>query len=418
MNRMADVFLSERSITLSVSFAGGKMITMKINGQRLCSGILELGQIGFRKGQGTSRPAYSEAFFAGRDWVSRKMEQAGLKTAVDAVGNLTGRLPGSSGRIIAVGSHIDTVPNGGMYDGAYGVLAGIEAVQTLRENGYTPRDTIEIIAFNEEEGNVVGGTFGSKAFAGQPQEAEALERAASLGIRPEGIRASRRDGRDYRCYLELHIEQGGILEREQTPAGIVDGIVGIARYQVTVTGEANHAGSTPMDLRDDALRHACRLIERMAVISGETDREMTCTVGTISVEPGAVNVVPGRAEFPIELRSLHMDHIERAISRFRAEAVRPGVTVERFLSQDPTAMDPALGRVLEDACRSCGLPFRHMPSGAGHDAINMALMTPTAMLFIPSVGGMSHNIREYSRPADLAAGAQVLLEALTALENQ
>ena len=178
---------------------------MKINGERLCSDILELGQIGFQEGQGTSRPAYSEAFCAGRELVRRKMEQAGLKTAVDAVGNLTGCLPGRSGRIIAVGSHIDTVPNGGMYDGAYGVLAGIEAVRTLRESGYTPRDSIEIIAFNEEEGNVVGGTFGSKAFAGQPQEADALERAAALGIRPEGIQASKRNGRDYRCYLELHL---------------------------------------------------------------------------------------------------------------------------------------------------------------------------------------------------------------------
>ena len=381
---------------------------MKINGERLCSDILELGQIGFQEGQGTSRPAYSEAFCAGRELVRRKMEQAGLKTAVDAVGNLTGCLPGRSGRIIAVGSHIDTVPNGGMYDGAYGVLAGIEAVRTLRESGYTPRDSIEIIAFNEEEGNVVGGTFGSKAFAGQPQEADALERAAALGIRPEGIQASKRNGRDYRCYLELHIEQGGILAREQIPAGIVDGIVGIARYQVTVTGEANHAGSTPMDLRDDALLHACRLIERMAAISIETDREMT-------VEPGAVNVVPGRARFPIELRSLRMEHIEQAISRFCGEAVRPGVTVEQFLRQEPTIMDPALVRVLEDACRTCGLPFRHMPSGAGHDAINMALMTPTAMLFIPSAGGISHSIREYSRPEDLAAGAQVLLETLAAL---
>ena len=217
---------------------------MHINGKRLCDSILELGQIGFQEGQGTSRPAYSEAFLAGRDWVRGKMEEAGLETAVDAVGNLTGRLHGRSSRTIAVGSHIDTVPNGGIYDGAYGVLAGIEAARALRESGCALRDSIEIIAFNEEEGNVVGGTFGSKAFAGQPQEPDALERAAPLGIRPEGIRTCRRDGRDYRCYLELHVEQGGILEREQTPIGIVDGIVGIARYHVTVRGQANPAAAT------------------------------------------------------------------------------------------------------------------------------------------------------------------------------
>lgn len=388
---------------------------MQINEKRLCAGILELGQIGFQEGRGTSRPAYSQAFFAGRDLVCGKMEQAGLETVVDPVGNLTGRLPGTSDRIIAVGSHIDTVPGGGMYDGSYGVLAAIEAARTLREHGRILRDTLEIIAFNEEEGNVVGGTFGSKAFAGQPQERTALERAGALGIRPDDIEASRRKAAPYRCYLELHVEQGGVLEREQTPIGIVDGIVGIARYQVTVPGEANHAGSTPMDLRDDALLHACRLIERMDAISRETDPQMTCTVGTISVEPGAVNVVPGRVEFPIELRSLHMDRMEEAIGRFHAEAGREGVSVEQFLRQEPTIMDPALRRTLENACRACGLTFRHMPSGAGHDAINMALMTPAAMLFVPSAGGISHSVREYSRPEDLAAGAQVLLETLLAL---
>ncbi len=388
---------------------------MKINAQRLQACIEALGRVGFQEGLGTSRPAYSPAFLAGRDMVRGWMEEAGLETAVDPVGNLTGRLAGSSGKIVSIGSHIDTVPNGGMFDGAYGVLAGIEAVRTLVENGFICRDTLEVIAFNEEEGNVVGGTFGSKSFAGQPQEQAALERAGALGIHPADVAASQRDPAPYRCYLELHVEQGGVLEREGITAGIVDGIVGIARFMVTVRGEANHAGSTPMDLRDDALLHACRLITRMEAISREIDPQMTCTVGTLSVEPGAVNVVPGRVVFPIELRSIHMSHIDQAISRFRQEA--EGVEVEPFLRQEPTIMDPALQKILEAACEAQGLTFRHMPSGAGHDAINMALMTPAAMLFVPSAGGVSHSIHEYTAPEDLAAGAQVLLEALLSLEK-
>ncbi len=286
---------------------------MEVNGDRLYKDIRRLGSVGFVPGRGTSRMAYSEAFCQGRELVREMMEQAGLATAVDPVGNLTGRLEGSSGRVISIGSHIDTVPEGGIFDGALGVLAGVELVRTLREHGYKNQNTIEIIAFNEEEGNVVGGTFGSKAFTGQRQEEDALERMEALGMSPGDVNRSRREPGEYLCYLELHIEQGGILEQKQIPLGVVEGIFGIVRYKVTVPGTANHAGSTPMYLRDDALVKASRMIGRLVELAGEVNPSMTCTIGKMDIEPGAVNVIPGRVDLYVELRcmdtfSYHKDY--------------------------------------------------------------------------------------------------------------
>ena len=390
---------------------------MEISIDRLMNNLLTLGKIGYEEHVGTSRPAYSNAFFEGRDYVQQCMKDAGLDTRVDEVGNLTGTLSGE-GKIIAVGSHIDTVPGGGMYDGTLGVMAGIEVVRALRESGYQFRHPIEIIAFNEEEGNVVGGTFGSKAFTGQQQEQTAIEKLESYGMDLQSVAAAKRDKEQYRCYLELHIEQGGILAHKGLDIGIVEGIVAIARYLVTVPGEANHAGSTPMELRDDALLKACGLIQKIVEISRQVEPAMTCTIGELSVEPGAVNVVPGKVTFPVELRTLHTASITQAIEQFRQVCAEMGVTIKNFLWQDATIMDRSLQKTVEEACNICGCQYQYMPSGAGHDAINTALFTPTAMLFIPSIGGISHSPREYSSPEDIRIGAQVLMETIIKLDQQ
>ena len=393
---------------------------MKINAERLRTSLLELGHIGYQDGIGTSRMAYSEAFCKGREYVERCMQQAGLETYVDPVGNLTGILPGSvsGARIISAGSHIDTVPGGGMYDGTLGVMAAIEAVQTMKECQYSNCHPIEVIAFNEEEGNVVGGTFGSKAFAGQPQEESALQKLAEHGMCEDDISRSKRNPDDYRCYLELHIEQGGILESKGLELGVVEGIVGITRFMVTVPGEANHAGSTPMNLRDDALVKACGMVERIVEISKVVDPAMTCTIGYMEIEPGAVNVVPGCVRFPIELRCLRMESIRTAIAQFEAEVKQSGTTVKNFLWQEPTIMDEKLRSTFDAVCQKNGSRYCHMPSGAGHDAINMALFTPTAMLFVPSVAGISHSPREFTKPEDLERGTQALLDTILMLDRE
>lgn len=389
---------------------------MRINGRRLCNNLKVLGQIGYVSGLGTTRMAYSDIFNQGRDYVKSQMEEAGLETFIDSVGNLTGVRKGRVGKKISIGSHIDTVPNGGMYDGTLGVFSGIEIAHTLNESKYENYYDIEVIAFTEEEGNVIGGTFGSKAFAGVDQEKDVLQKLSNYGMSYDSVQNAKRDPANYVCYLEMHIEQGGILESKDIPIGIVEGIFGIARYKVTVYGKANHAGSTPMNLREDALVKASEMILRMVEISRETNSSMTCTVGKISVEPGVVNVIPGKVEFCVELRCLDMGSIENAIGEFSKEYCSETVTVERFLWQRETQMNSELKNLLELCCSEKNIPHVEISSGAGHDAINMALFTPTAMLFIPSIGGISHSILEKSCEKDIEIGTNLLLEAVLKLD--
>ncbi len=389
---------------------------MKINGERLYQNIKTLGQIGYVPEHGTTRMAYSDTYDQGRDYVKKLMEQAGLDTSIDSVGNLTGVLQGKKRQKISIGSHIDTVPDGGIYDGALGVLAGIELVRTLQEYDYQNQHDIEIIAFTEEEGNVIGGTFGSKAFAGVSQERDVLSKLSDYHMKPVDIQNAKRNPQDYKCYLELHIEQGGVLESAGVPIGVVEGIFGIARYKVKVSGKANHAGSTPMNMRDDALVKTSKMILRMVEIAQQTNPSMTCTIGKIEVKPGVVNVIPGEVEFCIELRCLNMDDIENAIKVFSEEFCSEQVCIERFLWQRETRMDENLKEVLCQCCEKRRIPFMKIPSGAGHDAINMALFTPTAMLFIPSIGGISHSILEKSEKEDIERGTNLFLEAVLKID--
>ena len=392
-------------------------MVFQINTGRLVSHIKVLGAIGFEEGKGTTRVAYSPAFFKGRDYVEALMREAGLQTRTDPVGNLIGLLPGKRAERIAGGSHIDTVPGGGMYDGTYGVLAGIEVLQALAVSGYENEYTLEVIAFNEEEGNAVGGTFGSKAFAGVDQEASAVEKCTEYGITEDDIRASEEDPAHYKAYLEWHIEQGGLLENEGLQLGIVEGIVAITRFMVTVSGKANHAGSTPMKLRDDALEKAAKVISAAYEVSRETDEAMTCTIGYVQVLPGAVNVIPGQVSFPLELRSMDTGNIRTAVEKLKALFDDGSVSITGFLWQDETRLDPELADCIEACCRKNGFSYRRMPSGAGHDAINMAPFTPSAMLFIPSINGISHSIEEYSRDIDLENGCRVLMDVVLALDG-
>ena len=388
---------------------------MQIKPTRILEALDTLGHIGYKSGIGTSRVAYSAAFNEGRNFVKQYMEEVGLETYIDGVGNLTGRLCGP-GSIIAIGSHIDTVPGGGKYDGVYGVLAGVEVLRTLKESGYQNKHAIEVIAFNEEEGNAVGGTFGSKAFAGQAQEGSAIEKLPKFNMTVDNINSSRRCPSDYHCYLEWHIEQGGVLEKLQKDVGIVEGIVGIARYNITVHGAANHAGTTPMDLRDDALKKACAVFLRAIEICRSVDKSMVCTAGYMNVFPGAVNVIPGKVEFPLEFRTLNMKNIELAVYQLQEEFAE--ISINNFLWQEATIMDEHLMGIISDCCKNRGLSVNNMPSGAGHDAINMALFTPTAMLFIPSVGGISHSPREFSKEADIIHGAELLLDTVVQIDKE
>lgn len=388
-----------------------------MNIDRLMADIKKLGNIGYEEGKGTSRMAYSEAFFKGRDYVKSLMEEAGLSTHIDAVGNLTGVLEGSEPKKIAIGSHIDTVPNGGMYDGALGVLAGIEAVRSLKEMNYQNRYTIEIIAFNEEEGNVVGGTFGSKAFAGAKLEDSMIEKMAQYNMTISDFKSAKRNGKDYLAYLEYHIEQGGILEKINTEIGIVPGIFGIIRYRVVVNGVANHAGSTPMYLRNDALEKSCNFITDSYNMVRKKNNTMVCTIGVMNIEPGAVNVIPGRAEFVIELRDKDMTDMYEVINELQKKYAGDSIEMTKIIEQENTVCSPELISLLKECAEDLGYSSATVYSGAGHDLINTSMIMPSALLFIPSVKGISHHKDEFSKKEHIEKGTKVLIEAIKRIDG-
>ncbi|MGW8265402.1 MAG: allantoate amidohydrolase [Longimicrobiales bacterium] len=399
---------------------------LRINGPRLNQWLREFSRFGAREDGGVDRVAFSDADVAGRAWVLTRLEEAELEVSLDAAGNLFGRRRGSEGGLspLMLGSHIDSVPAGGNYDGPLGSLGAIEVVRTLNEAGVTTRHPLEVVIFVNEE----GGKTGSRILAGEFQDRElGLETASGFTIR-EGIRRlggdpdllaeARREPGSVAGYLELHVEQGGILEGEDTAIGVVEGIVGIRRWTATVSGSTNHAGTTPMDQRRDALLGAARLVEAVnRVVTGFPGSQVG-TVGQIQASPGAPNVIPGEVRMSIEIRALDMDTIGRVMERIGQEAgiisQQNGtpISIEEFYLSAAAPTDERFRGWVEDAAESLRLSHRRMPSGAGHDAQSVARIAPMGMIFIPSVGGLSHHPDEYSRPEDIEAGANVLLGAL------
>jgi len=404
----------------------------KVRPERLLSVLEELGEIGKTPDGGVDRVAFSEADLKGRAFFMKRMEEAGLAVTIDAAGNIVGRREGSVKGIppIVIGSHLDSVPNGGRYDGALGAAAGLECAAVLKEAGALLRHPLEIIIFTDEE----GGLIGSKALVGE-LEAKALEIRTQAGISVrEGIIAVGGDpsrlGEIARgkgaiaAYLEIHIEQGGVLDGKRIPIGVVEGIVGIARWEVAIDGFANHAGTTPMDRRHDALLAAAHLIAAVNRAVTERPGRQVGTVGRIRVEPGAVNVIPGRAGMSLELRDLDADKIHGIFERIEEEAgkiaVNTGTKIgftaieERTL---PALTDERIRAVIEEAAEELGLASLRLPSGAGHDAQSIARIAPIGMIFIPSAGGISHSPLEFSSPEDVRDGASVLLETLLRIDR-
>jgi N-carbamoyl-L-amino-acid hydrolase len=405
---------------------------LRVDPQRIERRILELARFGINPEGGVSRVAFSDADLAGREYVMRLMREAGLTVRIDAAGNIIGRRAGSDpGRpSIMFGSHIDSVPNGGNYDGNVGVIAAIECVQVLEEHGVETHHPLEVIVFTDEEGGLVG----SRAVIGE-LSAEALDVVSHSGktIR-EGIRALGGDPEklsqavyekgDMRAFIELHIEQGAVLEDEHVQIGIVEGIVGIKWWDVNIEGFANHAGTTPMDKRRDAMLAAAHLTLAINRIVTETPGRQVGTVGRIRAEPGAPNVIPGRVVMSLELRDLSSEKIEVLFARIREEAeaiAAKSSTTIRFAPIDVTAVpaptDERMRSIIGEVARELGLSSKLMPSGAGHDAQDMARIAPTGMIFVPSVGGISHSPDEFTRPEDMANGANVLLRTILRIDQ-
>ena len=405
---------------------------IRIKERRLRRDLLDLGRFGETAGGGIGRTALSDADLAARQWFKERMREGGLEVREDAAANITGRMDPLSGPnagpCIATGSHIDAVAQGGKYDGALGICAGLEALRAIRESGVSLPCPCELLVFTDEEGSHFAGTFGSRAMFNLLQEGE-MEKSRGAGMAslardlkrmgkdPQKIAGARRSPSEFRAFLELHIEQGPVLEDMGVPVGIVDGIVHLGRYLIRVDGKSGHAGTTPMHLRDDALIKAAGIVTAVSEAVRSAGPEVVGTIGEFRVLPGAINIIPGRVEMSLDLRSRKeekLTSVRRQIEKIVSSTDKAGM--DTILTKGGVKMDPDVMMAVELSCRGRGIPFHRMGSGAGHDAMTFPMVNiPAGMIFIPCVGGKSHCPDEEIRFEDACLGTQVLADTIVRL---
>ncbi len=406
------------------------MNTLRINGERLLRRLWELGQVGALEGGGVCRLALTDADREGRDLVVRWMRELGLTVTVDRIGNVVGLRAGRiEGPPVMTGSHIDTVATGGLYDGNLGVLAGLELIETLNDTGIVTRHPLAVAFFTNEEGaRFAPDMMGSGVHQGAldletclstvgidgSTVAQDLTRIGYAGEVSTGdIRA--------RAFVELHVEQGPVLEEVGIEIGAVTGVQGISWTEYTIAGVSNHAGTTPMRLRHDAGYVAAAIATEARRIADETGGEQVATSGVIELEPNLVNVIARRAKVTIDLRNTNEDTLQRAEARMTqfvdalAQAEGVEVSARQLARFAPVDFDPKMVERVAQTAQALDYSMIRMPSGAGHDAQMFAPNCPTAMVSVPSRDGLSHNVREHTEPAHLEAGANVLAQVLLAV---
>jgi len=406
--------------------------SLAVDPDRLGQRMRRLATFGANDRGGIDRVAFSDANVQALAWIEGLLTDIGFTVERDLVGNLVARKAGSrdGANPIVFGSHVDSVPGGGNFDGQVGVMASLEAATVLAEAGHTTRHPLELVVFTNEE----GGKTGSRALVGEVEAFELdIETASGLtigeGLRklggdPDRLAEARREEGSMEAFLELHVEQGAVLDQDGVDIGVVQGIVGIMRWNVIVEGTTNHAGTTPMDRRADAMVAAARFIDAVYTTALEMPGRQVATVEIVEAEPGAPKVSPGRVRLTLEIRDLSMDGIARVFDEVReqatdiARATDTGFSFERFYTSRAAPTDPRLRDIIENEARELGLSTRRMPSGAGHDAQSMALIGPVGMIFVPSVDGISHAPEEHTGPDDVVNGANVLLRAILAVDEQ
>jgi len=406
---------------------------LRINFERLKNDLEELGRIGRDEHGGVSRPSFSPADFEARAWLKKKIEEAGLCYRQDGAGNQFGRVE-CSGKTVMAGSHIDTVPKGGMFDGAAGVVAALEAVRRILEEKVPIARPLEVAAFTDEEGNLVGDFLGSRAFMGLLDEGEIRNGRTSFGLpfrdvlkrtefTAEGILAAHKQRPALETYLELHIEQGPVLEDEGVPVGIVERIAGKHYRQCAFIGESGHAGTTPLELRRDAFLGLADFALKATQHVATKHYGSMLTIGKAALQPGSFSVIPGRADFTLEFRSASpeaLGAIEKEVFALAEDvASTRGLTfISRIVDRtEPVTISHRIVNLLEEECRALGYPAMRMTSGAGHDAQILANACDVGMIFIPSPDGVSHAPGERVNWDDLEKGANLLLRTLVRLAS-
>ena len=402
--------------------------TCSIDPERLISDLAELGRVGQAADGGYHREAFSQADLDGRALVEGFMKQAGMTVTRDAALNSIGRYEGRDSSLppILIGSHTDTVPGGGNYDGVLGVLSGIAVVRALHRSRIVLKHPLEVINFSGEEAMAPGGTFGSRVMTDNFDPVlldqtvycggsfrELLEKA---GININDLANAARGTGAVAAYVELHIEQGGILDESHIPVGVVNGIVGFRRYRLVFPGRANHAGTTPMDKRDDALIKAASFV--LKVKETAESYGIVGTVGTLEVSPGAANVIPGSVEITFEMRGLDDAEIDSAEQLLKTIASAQGATFDKYSHKPSVLSDKLVVSALEQGCRIAQLKYKLMASGAGHDANLLATICPVGMLFVPNKDGISHSKEEYATREACVNGAEALLQGIMELDIQ
>ncbi|OGQ73377.1 MAG: hypothetical protein A3G40_08070 [Deltaproteobacteria bacterium RIFCSPLOWO2_12_FULL_57_22] len=415
---------------------------IKINSERLIRDFNTVSRIGIGEHGSVTRLVFSVKELRARQLLIHLMHQAGLEIQIDRIGNIFGRHDGANAKAPAVlaGSHLDTVVQGGKFDGAMGVIGALEAVRTLKEQAVALPCPVEVVCFVGEESSRFGfSTLGSSLLAGEVKsqdlthavdsEGTKLEDIlSSMGIYRDSLASLRRDPATIKAYLELHIEQGPILEAKNKKIGVVTSIAAPTRFKVIFTGQADHSGTTPMEMRKDALVAAASLISYVEEVSSRFSQmeqgRVVGTVGAMKIEPGVINAIPGKAELSVDIRSITAEAKERVAGmvteRAREIAARRAIGVEilPIRSELPVVLDEHFIRLLQRSCEEKGIPYEVMPSGAGHDAMQMAKITRAGMIFVPSKRGISHSPQEWTDPEDICLGAQLLLETMVRVANE
>ena len=410
---------------------------MKTNPKRVISRIEEIYECGKQEDGTHTRMAFSNEDVKGRKLFTSWAEKLGMTCRMDEAGNLIARMDGQDNSLPAIlmGSHLDTVPDGGKYDGVTGCIGGLEVCEVLKESGYKTNHPIEVIVFTDEEGFRFGkGLLGSSAICGQDPDISDDEQdiygetrgkvMQSYGIKSKDVQKAARDPKSVHCFIELHVEQGARLYKTNTSVGVVSSIAGVNRYEITVTGEANHAGSTAMADRRDALVAAAGFINKVQEVTAEYGNDFTvATVGTIKVTPHSVNVIPGTCTFSLEIRDQDqkiMTLIEQKLQDILGDICKKYGVSYTFVPtsfHEPAPMSEWVKGSIEDAIKGMGIDYSIIPSGAFHDSLIMTSVFPTGMIFVPSEKGISHSRYEYTKAEDIEKGCNVLLQTILKVDK-